>query len=141
MSSRLGLFELPFEQKSPIILPHCPHVVALIRGVHLENNPSGVVTTVTIICQPIRIPGLKGLAVYLKHSCFNCQCQHFELFYPPVEFDSVFILHLITVQNIIHIRLGILLSCVSVIMCLSHLGDQLQRSRNTRKNQPNAGER
>ena len=39
LSSRLGLSELPYDKKYPIILPRSPHVVALIRGVHLENNP------------------------------------------------------------------------------------------------------
>ena len=73
MSSRLGLSELPYDKKSPIILPHSPHVVALIRGVHLENKHSGVGTTVAKIHRWIWIPGLKGLAVKLNHSCLNCQ--------------------------------------------------------------------
>ena len=47
--------------------------MALIRGVHLENNHSGVGTTVAIIRQRIWILGLKGLAVKLKRSCLNCQ--------------------------------------------------------------------
>ena len=73
LSSRLGIFELPYNKKYPIILPRSPHVVALIRGVHLENNHSGVGTTVAIIREQIWIPGLKGLAVKLKRSCLNCQ--------------------------------------------------------------------
>ena len=73
MSSRLGLSELPYDKKYSFILRRSPHVVALIRGVHLENNHSGVGTTVAIIRQRIWIPGLKGLAVKLKRSCSNCQ--------------------------------------------------------------------
>ena len=73
LSSRLGLSELPYDKKYPIILPRIPHVVALIRGVHLENNHSGVGTMVLIIRQRIWIPGLKGLAVQLKRSGLNCQ--------------------------------------------------------------------
>ena len=65
LSSRLGLSELPYDKKYPIILPLSPHVVALIRGVHLENNHSEVGATVAIILQRIWIPGLKGLAVKL----------------------------------------------------------------------------
>ena len=57
LSSRLGLSELPYDQKYPIILPRSPHVMALIRGVHLENSHSGVGTTVAIIRQRIWLPG------------------------------------------------------------------------------------
>ena len=48
-------------------------VFCACRGVHLENNHSGVGTTVAIIRQRIWIPGLKGLAVKLKRYCLNCQ--------------------------------------------------------------------
>ena len=57
LSSRLGLSELPYDQKYPIILPRSPHVMALIRGVHLENSHSGVGTTVAIIRQRIWLLG------------------------------------------------------------------------------------
>ena len=67
LSSRLELYELTYYKKYPIILPHSPHVVALIRGVHLNNNHSGVGTTVAIIRQRIWITGLKGLAVVLVY--------------------------------------------------------------------------
>ena len=53
LCGRLGLSKLPYDQKYPIILPRRPHVVALIRGVHLQNNHSGVGTTVAIIRQRI----------------------------------------------------------------------------------------
>ena len=68
--------------------------MALIRGVHLENNHSGVgtTTTVAIIRQQIWIPGLKGLAVKLKQSCLNCQRHDSRsqvLPEPPLPVDRV----------------------------------------------------
>ena len=48
---RLGLLDLPYDQKYPIIVPRCPQVLALIREVHL---------TIMIIHNTFRSPGSKG---------------------------------------------------------------------------------
>ena len=92
MSSRLGLSGLSYDKKYPIILPRSPHVVALIRGLHLENNHSGVRATVGIIRQLIWIQGLKCLAVRLKPSCLNCQRHDSRIQSmpePPLPADKV----------------------------------------------------